>query len=438
MTVVKHDWIKDDPETIITDEFLKILNLIEFSDQSIYITGVAGTGKSKLLSLLQLNSNKSYVVLAPTGVSALKVGGATLHSFFRLPIGLLNKNEEDLTYNRKLAKLYLSLDMVIIDEISMVRADVLDAIDYTLRLHRKSELPFGGVQMVFFGDIMQLPPVVSGQSLYEYFEHNYGGIYFFNAKVYQKCNFVQAELTKVFRQKDQNFVEILNNIRLNRVDNKILQILNSRFSPNKSNLETEVLTLCTTNKISSEINERKMAELKTKPFTYKAEIEGEFNSKFYPTEAELVLKEGAQIMMLRNDPDKRWVNGNIGTIKRLTPDNIIVTIDKVDYDIKKVTWELKDYIYDNTKNKIECKTIGSFTQYPMQLAWAITIHKSQGQTYDKVNINLGRGAFAHGQVYVALSRCRSFEGISLQTKIYRRDILVDPAVNNFIKEQVLL
>ena len=431
----QHEWRKDQPDTVLTKEFLEILDLIEYTKQNVFITGVAGTGKSKLLTLLQLNTKKNFVVLAPTGVSALNVGGATIHSFFRLPIGLLKDEDENIKYNRRRVELYSKLDLVVIDEISMVRADILDAIDYTLRLHRKSIAPFGGVQMLFFGDIMQLPPVVAGRNMQEYFEDNYGSPYFFDAHVYKQTHFVKTELTHVFRQKDKSFIDLLNKIRLNQIDSDVLNILNSRYRGIDNISEDNVLTLCTTNKLSSEINDTKMAALNSKLYTYHADIQGDFDSKYYPTDSELSLKVGAQVMMLKNDPGQRWVNGTIGTIQELSDECVVMSTDNHTYEVPKATWELNEYIYDREQKKIEAKVIGSFTQYPMKLAWAITIHKSQGQTYERVKINLGRGAFAHGQAYVAFSRCQSLEGIVLLTKITRRDIFVDPVVSNFVRAQ---
>ena len=416
----------------ITEEFRKAMDLFTGSNKNLYVSGVAGTGKSTLLSLFLEKNEKNTVVLAPTGIAALNVGGSTIHSFFQFPLRVLE--EDEILYRRRLANLFQKLETVIIDEISMVRADLLDAIDISLRLHRNSKKPFGGVQMVFFGDVMQLPPVVVGKELTDYFADMYGGPYFFNAHVFSQIEFVHIELTEIFRQKDEYFINILNKIRMDEVDRYIIDILNKNYRAEGINqLEDGVLTICTTNRDAASINDTKMKMLKTKPFTFAADIEGKFEEKFYPTDAALVLRQGTQVMMLRNDSEKRWVNGKIGIISQLDENILTVRFEEGEYPVKRHTWEMLEYVYNRESRKIESQVIGTFTQYPVVPAWAITIHKSQGQTFDRVNIHLGRGAFAHGQVYVALSRATSLSGITLLRRITMRDILVDPLVVHFVQ-----
>ncbi|NTU99336.1 AAA family ATPase [Candidatus Falkowbacteria bacterium] len=407
---------------------------METTNKCAYITGKAGTGKSTLLTYFRQNTTKNVIVLAPTGIAAINVEGSTIHSFFRFEPKLVEKENIQRDFTRQ--DLFSKIDMIVIDEISMVRADLLDGIDHSLRLNRKSDIPFGGVQMVFFGDLYQLPPVVVGKDLTEYFEEHYGGPFFFNAKVFDDLSFEYIELQTIFRQKDEHFKNILNCIRENRVTAKELSLLNARFNPAHSPDSTNVcLTLATTNKIAEDVNQEHMNSLPSKEYFYPAVITGKFDKTSYPTEPKLFLKKGAQIMMLKNDSQKRWVNGTLGLVSELTEDDVTVEVDGTNYLIEKASWEVIEYQYNKEEKKIEAIVTGSFTQYPVKLAWAITIHKSQGQTFDNVVIDLGRGAFTHGQTYVALSRCTSLEGITLKTLIRQKDIILDPKVSRFIGEK---
>ena len=420
----------------ITNEFAHALHLLKNSKQNLYITGVAGTGKSTLLKLFLEKTTEQYVILAPTGLAAINVRGQTIHSFFHLPTKLFTLEDPQIKFNKKNAKKFKALDLIIIDEISMVRADLLDGIDYTLRLHCKSSLPFAGIRLIFFGDLMQLPPVVVGQDMQQYFKDNYGGPYFFNAISFKKLSFSYIELTKIFRQKDDKFIKILNRIRNNKATDNDLEILNQHWDDPSSEKKDnkEILTLCTTNKIAININQTHIAALPSKEWSYNAKIEGDFPVNSYPTSEPLLLKVGAQVMMLRNDINKNWVNGDVGIITDLEENKIRVRLHQNIVDVDKVEWEVIDYQYNSETKKLEQKIIGRFTQYPLNLAWAITIHKSQGKTLRKVKINLGTGAFSHGQTYVALSRCTSLDGLFLETKIRPRDIFVDPIVLDFIKQ----
>lgn len=418
----------------ITEEFQQAFDLMDKTNKCAYITGKAGTGKSTLLTYFRKKTKKNIIILSPTGIAAINVEGTTIHSFFRFAPQLIKKNDISKDYNRR--ELFNKIETIVIDEISMVRADLLDAIDYSLQINRGIDKPFGGVQMIFFGDLYQLPPVVVGKDLLDYFEENFGGYFFFNAKVFDNISFDYIELQKIFRQKDEIFKNILNNIRENKVTNNDLSLLNQRFDLNHSYKVDDIsLTLSTTNKIAEDINRERMYNLPTQEYYYDASITGKFETSSFPTESRLTLKKGAQVMMLKNDSEKRWVNGSLGKIKNLSDFEIEVEIDETTYTIERATWESIEYQYNKEEKKIEAIVTGSFTQYALKPAWAITIHKSQGQTFDSVIINLGAGAFAHGQTYVALSRCTSLEGITLKTKVRSQDIILDPKVAKFIREK---
>lgn len=422
---------------IITDEFKKAIKLFN-EDKNLFITGVAGTGKSTLLSIFKANAGKNIVILAPTGIAALNIGGSTIHSFFYFPTRLLDEDTcaKSIRFDKRRHGLFKNLSTIIIDEISMVRADILDAIDYSLKVNRKNLLPFGGVQMVFFGDILQLPPVVTGKELYQYFDDVYGGSYFFNAKSFSISDYKCVQLTRIFRQKDEGFRNLLNKVRYGNINNEILERINSRFSANKDFTDDTCITLCSTNKIANEINDYRLSLLKTPVFEYEAEITGKFEQATFPTDSLLTLKVGTQVMMVKNSPLQYWVNGSIGKILSLSEDEIYVEIDGREYNVGKAKWEIIEYNYNKEINKIESEVVGTFIQYPVKLAWAITIHKSQGKTFNNICIDLGRGAFSHGQTYVALSRCTSLEGITLRKKIENRDIIVDSRVTDFIENQL--
>lgn len=421
---------------ILTDELTNAFEIIENTKKNIYITGKAGTGKSTLLTYFRQHTKKNIVVLAPTGVAALNVEGSTIHSFFKFPTRLLEPCDKAIKKDARRHDLFKKLNILIIDEVSMVRADLMDAIDYSLQINRDDKRPFGGVQIVIFGDVFQLPPVVKEKTLDDYLNSNYGGPYFFNAKSFSENAFEYIELSEIFRQKDDVFRNILNMVRNNTINDKTLNLLNEKHDSSTHTSKGVVLTLCTTNDISTKINATQMEALPTDAFSYHAEIKGIFDKSAYPTDPSLTLKVGAQIMMLKNDAMQRWVNGTLGIIETLTGNSIEVNIDGRCYHVDKATWEGIDYQYDKGTNKIEAIITGSFTQYPIKPAWAITIHKSQGQTFDRVNIHLGNGAFAHGQTYVALSRCTSLGGISLKTKIRKTDIKVDPKVTNFASKNI--
>ena len=412
----------------LNDEFVGTFNLIENTNDSIFITGKAGTGKSTLLKYFKKNTAKNVAVLAPTGVAAVNIGGQTIHSFFRFPPRLIQK---DNIRRRRNSEVIQKLDTVIVDEVSMVRADLMDGIDYALRVNRdEMKLPFGGVQMVFFGDLFQLSPVVEREAR-DILNQRYGSSYFFKAKVFHKLKLRYVELSKNYRQSDTQFIDLLNKIRNKTQGDDDLDLLNERVRkiiPEDSN---HCVILTTTNNRANAINEEKLAVLPNKEYKYEATIIGKFEESAYPTEYCLRLKKGSQVILIRNDPDKRWVNGTIAQIAELSPDTIKVSMNGSIHEVPKSSWEKIEYEYNRAEDKIEEKIIGAFQQYPMKLAWAITIHKSQGQTFDNIVIDLGDGAFSHGQVYVGLSRCTSLGGIILKRPVIASDIIFDERVYEF-------
>lgn len=410
----------------------RIFELVNDENINAYITGKAGTGKSVLLKYFVENTEKNVAVIAPTGVAALNVSGQTIHSFFKLPPEL--QDLEKITIDYKTKELLRHLDVLVIDEVSMVRADLMEAMNLKLQLSKGNKLPFGGTQVVMFGDLYQLPPVVSDGELHRFFNHNYGGVYFFNAPIFKEFDYQVFELDQIFRQKDKEFIDILNAIRTGNITDKVLEELNLRT---KTELpETGFIILAGHNTTVSTINHSKLAELEGKEYIYTAEISENIAEKNFPTEKELKLKVGAQVMILKNDKLKppRWVNGTLGIITKLTEDLIRVNIDGVEHTIQKEAWDSIRYYYDPEKRKIEKEIVSTFKQFPLRLAWAITIHKSQGQTYQSVAIDLSGRAFASGQTYVALSRCQSLEGLYLLSPIKLEDVIVDQDIIKFMND----
>lgn len=421
----------------LNTDFKIALDLIEKEGKNLFITGRAGTGKSTLLQLFRNTTRKKAVVLAPTGVAALNVQGQTIHSFFGFPPRMISAREIS---KRKDRRLYRNMEVLIIDEISMVRADMLDNIDYFLRLNRDSPLPFGGVQVVFFGDLFQLPPVVASDFEQEIFSTSYDSAFFFSAQVFQRGFEIEMlELRKVYRQDNRHFLRLLDGIRLNHADQDDLDELNERFDPNFEP-EDFYITLSARNATSDRINQRELGKIDLPERKYLATVTGEFNPTQYPAEAALSLKIDAQVMLLKNDPDRRYVNGTIGKIVALGNEFIKIQIEEKSGDLKEidiapVTWEIIRYKNDPTQTEdIQTEVVGTFTQFPLRLAWAVTIHKAQGKTFDRVIIDLGGGAFEHGQTYVALSRCRTLEGIVLRQRIRPQDILTDMRILDFYQQ----
>ncbi len=427
----------------INAEFKQALNLLEDTNNHIFITGRAGTGKSTLLQYWRNQTKKNIVVVAPTGIAALNVKGQTIHSFFGLPPHPLNS---DHIHKRKEEdrKMFSSLDAIVIDEVSMVRADLLDAIDYFMRINgRTRSQPFGGVQMIFIGDLFQLPPVISTEVEKQLFTWLYDTPFFFSSNSLHKYDIKCIELITVYRQKDRDFLQLLDRIRIKNVDYDMLLDLNKKRCRSFFKIPKEefYITLTTTNATAQKINDNQLAKIEQPAFQFEANIVGDFPSdpKNYPTEATLNLKEGAQIMFVRNDQYKRWVNGSLGRITYIDQETIKVSISEQeeaeDLVVHREEWSIVRYKYDEKERKIITEEIGSFNQYPIKLAWAVTIHKSQGKTFDKIVVDIGRGAFAPGQVYVALSRCTTLEGIVLRRPIRVKDVIVDDRVLAFAKAQ---
>jgi ATP-dependent DNA helicase PIF1 len=418
----------------LSSEQANVLNLIETTNVNFFVTGKAGTGKSVLLQYFVENSGKRVVVVAPTGVAALNVGGQTIHSFFKMPFDI---DFDDIKVDYKLREILRNIDTVVIDEVSMVRVDLMEAMSIKLQIARNNDRPFGGVQMVMFGDLYQLAPVVSDGQLDRYFKHNFGGYYFFNAKSIKNAGLKIYELSNIFRQKDPEFKKILNSIRSGDLTESGIKVLNLRTSVKKP--ESGYITLAGHNATVSTINHKKLAELPGGEKTYEAEIWGSITESSFPTEKMLRLKVGAQVMMLKNDIQKprRWVNGTLGVITKLGDDIVKVSVDGVEHTVPPATWDKVQYDYNHEIRELIKKPVSSFKQLPIRLAWAITIHKSQGQTYQSVAIDLSDGAFAHGQTYVALSRCVSLEGLYLESPIKRQDVIVDPDIVEFMKMAVI-
>ncbi len=413
-------------------------HFVSKTNRNIFVTGKAGTGKTTFLRGLQKSLNKRMVVVAPTGVAAINARGVTIHSFFQLPFGVILPNANN-AIQRKVSRqkidIIRSLDLVIIDEISMVRADVLDAIDEVLRRYKDRNKVFGGVQMLFIGDLQQLSPVVRPTD-WEMLKSHYNNAYFFSSLAYQQANVVPIELKHIYRQQNEDFIKILNEIRNNNLSEKSAEILNKQYQPDfNPQKEDGYITLTTHNNRANKINQEKLDELSSKSKTYKASVTGNFPENSYPIDKKLTFKVGAQVMFIKNDLsyEKRYFNGKIGTIVGLKKDIISVQCDDEIIETGYETWENMKYSLNKDEQTISEKVEGTFTQIPLRLAWAITIHKSQGLTFDKAIID-AEASFAHGQTYVALSRCKTLEGIVLKSKIRSSSIVNDFTVNVFNKE----
>ena len=441
-----------DEEMIDLDnpEFRKAWELLQYTSQSIFLTGKAGTGKSTFLRYITSHTSKPYVVLAPTGIAAVNAGGQTIHSFFRIPFKPITPEDPDFARDRlkqrmkypgSLVKLLRSLELIIIDEISMVRADTIDFIDKLLRYFTRNERqPFGGKQLLLVGDVFQLEPVVTGD-MRDILRPYYQSFYFFGAKAFSEINLVPIELRKVYRQSDSTFISMLDRIRAGVTSREDLALLNSRVVPRSGRDSSAAsdqdftMTLAARRDMVDHINETHLKALKTPLITFTGTIKGDFPENSLPTDLDLSLKEGAQVVFIKNDPDHRWVNGTVGHIEALAPDLVEVKLENGDiHRLKPEIWSNIKYTFNPSTKEIIEEELGSFTQYPLKLAWALTVHKSQGLTFSKAMIDLGQGAFAGGQTYVALSRCRSLEGLSLASTVADRDVFVNPEVTRFASQ----
>lgn len=426
-------------------EFLQAYELLKNTNANIFLTGRAGTGKSTFLNYICRNINKNHVILAPTGVAAVNVGGVTIHSFFQMPLRPVPPDDPEYSIlslkrtsklSRRKIKLIQKLELIVIDEVSMVRPDMIDFIDRTLRaVTGKRKSPFGGIQILLVGDIFQLEPVVTNESkpiLAKY----YPGFFFFNARVYSSVNLIAIELKKIYRQSDKDFINLLDRVRIDSVTTDDIQLLNSKTGTYSGNSDSDSfgITLTSRRDSAAKINKDKMEELPGDEFIFKGEIKNDFPEKILPTDLILVLKKDAQVMLIRNDKSKRWVNGTLAKICDISNKRITVELeDGKQFNVDKEEWQNINYIFDDKEKKVKEEIIGTFTQYPLKAAWALTIHKSQGLTFNNVTIDMSGGAFSAGQTYVALSRCRTLDGLRFINPLNRADIIVSSGAAEYSK-----
>lgn len=448
------DGIRLDPNN---EEFMEALALAQATDKNLYITGKAGSGKTFFLKYLKSVCSKDMAILAPTGVAAINAGGQTIHSFFGLAPSLYVPNDkrfsdfikaddvekasvlDHYTFSGEKAKIMKALDMIIIDEVSMVRADLMDAVDMILRMYRRNNLPFGGVQMIFIGDAFQIPPVVESKDsslLHRFYESEH----FFDSRVLRANPPLYLEFKKIYRQKDRTFIDLLNRVRVSDMRKEDYQLLNSRFEPGFLPDENDsYIMLATTNRRVSEYNNYRLSELPGEERVYVASSDGDFSYRDSPADVELCLKQGAQVMFVKNNKDKGYFNGKLGKVVDMEDSFISVEVDTEDGDkrvisVAREVWKSVKYTWNDMEGCVEEETIGSFEQFPLRLAWAVTVHKSQGLTFEKVIADIG-DSFASGQAYVALSRCTSFEGLVLLSPVTPMSIRTDPKVLEFAKSE---
>lgn len=433
------DIITGNEETFeITQEFQDCIDTMENTSLNLFIAGKAGTGKSTLIDYFRNTTKKKAVILAPTGLAAINVKGQTIHSFFHLPPRFIDPS---VPARRSNSRIYRDLDTVIIDEISMVRADLFDGLDRFLRVNGKDKnLPFGGVQIIVVGDLYQLPPILTREETH-IFNQFFETPYFFSANAFASGNFSMIELGHIFRQKDEQYISLLNKIRIGTVTSEDLEPINARVvTKDYEKVRREFITLATTNSVVAGINDSELNKIDGPLFTYTATIEGDFptEDRVLPVDMELNLKKGARVIFIKNDKARRWVNGTSGVVHTIDEKSITVKLDEEGFhDVVTVPleeWENIKYEYNEDEQTVIPNVLGVLKQYPLKLAWAITIHKSQGMTFSKANIDFSRSPFTHGQTYVALSRCRTLDGMVVTKKIYPNDVIVDPRIVDFSKK----
>lgn len=408
---------------ILNDDFEEIITLFENSSKNLFITGKAGTGKSSLINHIKKKTKKNLIVLAPTAIAALNINAKTIHSFFNFPFHVITSDVIKKHYNKRLIK---QIDTILIDEVSMLRPDIIDAIDLTLQITRENKDPFGGVQMIFVGDLYQLPPVITNDEVNVMSTLYPEGFFFFNSNAIKKIELVKFELSNVFRQSDPKLISLLDRARKATLDDDDLVIFNERIVKKDFIIPEEILTLSTNNYKVNSINSSNLKNIPSKEYTYYAEIDGRYTGT--PVDKELKIKVGAQVMLVKNG--KNWVNGTLATIDKLTDKEIYIKVKDEVYLLEPEKWER--FEYEISDKKVSSSVSATFTQFPIKLAWAATIHKCQGQTFDNIVIDMDHGAFAHGQTYVALSRVVSLDGLFLKKPLRIEDFIFNPAIKNFL------
>ena len=408
----------------LNDDFNEIITLFENSNKNMFITGKAGTGKSSLINHIKKKTRKNLIVLAPTAIAALNINAKTIHSFFNFPFHVITPDVVKKHYNKKLIK---QIDTILIDEVSMLRPDIIDAIDLTLQITRENKDPFGGIQMILVGDLYQLPPVVTNNEIDVMNTLYPDGYFFFNSNVIKKINLIKFELSQVFRQSDTKLISLLDRARKATLDDDDLMVFNKRLVKTDFVVPEEVLTLSTNNYKVNSINAFNLKNIQSKEFVYHAEIDGRYTGM--PVDEELKIKVGAQVMLVKNG--KNWVNGTLATIDKLAKNEIYIKVKDEVYLLEPEKWEKFEYTISD--KKISSSVSATFTQYPLKLAWAATIHKCQGQTFENIVIDMDYGAFAHGQTYVALSRVVSLDGLFLRKPLRSEDFIFNPAIRDFLE-----
>lgn len=425
----------------LNGDFLKILDLMENTNENLFISGRAGTGKSTMIDYFRLHTKKNCVVLAPTGVAALNVKGQTIHSFFGFKPGVMPTDIKEVK-NKQKALMYKKIDIIVIDEISMARADLVDCMDVFLRMHScEPFLPFGGVQMILIGDLYQLPPVISNEEKKMFYDR-YDSPYFFDSKVFKNFNFKYIELKTIYRQNEEDFIQLLELVRAGNIEKDVVEKINKNVDNDINRyLDNNYIYLTTTNYVAEKINKDRLDLILNEQKEFLGSVSGDFPLDRLPTQFTLDLKEGAQVMLLANDLQGKYANGDIGKIKEIINDEMEtkILVEFPGKGIKQIIpykWEILKYIFNKKDNKIETKITGSFLQYPLKLAWAVTIHKSQGKTFDRVVVDFSGGTFASGQAYVALSRCKTLDGLVLKRPIDKNFIFIDERIKDFYKKLI--